>query len=187
MTESTFLNFINSFNEFIEEYSKNSHYSADKCADSSANLSEGDLSTRASSDTLNADLLPYSLEIYNNLCDLISAMGHSILNKESFDELFKVYMEDKGYRYSDKTTDEEQMLSFILQLTDLGVNDDTMSKYSVIKFNPNEIYDSIYQKRKVEFKNPVQGSATTFVYDKSEVLSDLLEKNILSKKDTQSS
>ncbi|MDQ5921578.1 MAG: hypothetical protein QG673_1637 [Pseudomonadota bacterium] len=45
----------------------------------------------------NNDLLQFSAEKYYNLCNYMAGKGRCLLNKESLDELFKIYMENKRW------------------------------------------------------------------------------------------
>ncbi|MDQ5921579.1 MAG: hypothetical protein QG673_1638 [Pseudomonadota bacterium] len=149
MTEPTLLNFINSFDQFMGKYAENEY------------LSE------------------FSLEMYYNLCDIISAMGHCTLSKESFDDLFKDHLKHEV----NSKDEEEQMLKFLLQLTDLDVNDKNLSKFRPACFDHNKVYDLLYQKSKIVFKSPQQKSGVTFVYEKSDVLPIMLEGKVLIEKE----
>ncbi|MDQ5921069.1 MAG: hypothetical protein QG673_1125 [Pseudomonadota bacterium] len=117
----------------------------------------------------------FNTQIYFNLCDIINAMGYSTMAYEYFDELFKLHME---YEQNGATM-QDRMLSFIIQLTHLPMNKETLSKYATKCCDPRQIYDLLYQNKQVSFKHPQCINSVTFIYQKSDILPVFLKNNIL--------
>ncbi|MBP9742825.1 MAG: hypothetical protein KBD37_05655 [Burkholderiales bacterium] len=125
------------------------------------------------------NLLASNLDMHCNLCDLIQAMGYATLDRAVLEELFEFHLSDEG----NGETKEEQLLSFILQFTHIGVNNNTLAKYKLNCNDYTKIYDVLSEKSKASFKNPQGKFDTTFVYEKTDVLPALLEHKILIEKE----
>ncbi|MBP9743387.1 MAG: hypothetical protein KBD37_08515 [Burkholderiales bacterium] len=148
MNDTTLVNFIKSFDGLVDKYSGNEY------------------------------AVKFNSDMHFSLCNLLNTMGHSTLDKETFDDWLKDHMSST---YNGGTKDE-QLLSFILNLTHVGADKENMAKYSLACCDLNLIYDVLSRQSKISFKNPQQESDTTFVYDKNDVLPVLLEHKILIEK-----
>lgn len=148
MNETTLLNFISSFDEFLNKGSTDEY------------------------------LTDCNLDMYYSLCEILSAKGYATLDQVTFEELFEFHVSEE---YNGKTQ-EERLLSFILQLTHLGATHETLNRYSLNCTDYTELYQVLSNKSKASFANPESKSTTTFVYAVRDVLPILLEHNILIEK-----
>ncbi len=121
------------------------------------------------------NLAEFNITIQDKLCNAITEIGYSILNKEVFDDLFNEYMRYDEYGKNRNV----KILNFLLNLTHIDINNDILNKYSLNNDNMDEVYNILQACKITVFKSLSLESDITWVYEREDILPTLLNNKIL--------